>query len=81
MLDKDFDWCYNHENLFREWLHYIYNNRIDYSDLDNDSILSLWQEAKKRALKIANSKEPRFYFRIRYNDMIPNLGGVILLCY
>ena len=39
MLDKDFNWCYNHENLFREWLDCIYM-RIDEFDLDNATIFN-----------------------------------------
>ena len=57
MKKRNFYWCYNHENLFREWLDYIYYN-IDYYDLDNATIFDLWQEAKKYALEIANSEEP-----------------------
>ena len=74
MLDKDFNWCFNHENLFRYWLECIYK-RIDYYDMDNDSIHSLWQEAKKYALEIANSKDPILYRKIKDNDMITNFSN------
>ena len=73
MLDKDFNWCYNHENLFREWLNLIYK-RIDYYDMDNATIFDLWQEAKKYALEIANAKKPDLYFKIIINDLITNFN-------
>ena len=74
MLDKDFNWCYNHENLFREWLNLIYK-RIDYYDMDNATIFDLWQEAKKYALEIANAKKPDLYFKIIINDLITNFNN------
>ena len=73
MLDKDFYWCYNHEYLFRQWLKCIYT-RIDYYDLDDATIFDLWQEAKKRALKIANAEEPGLFYRIRKRGMINNFS-------
>ena len=73
MLDKDFNWCFNHENLFREWLTYIYD-RINYYDMDNATIFDLWQEAKKYALQIANSKKPYLYLKIIDNDIITNFN-------
>ncbi|MDD7692189.1 MAG: hypothetical protein PT953_05825 [Prevotella sp.] len=73
MLDKDYYWCYNHENLFREWLTYIYK-RIDYYDMDNATIFDLWQEAKKYALEIANAKKPDLYLKIIDNDIITNFN-------
>ena len=73
MLDKDFNWCFNHENLFREWLNRIYM-RIDEFDLDNATIFSCWQEAKKHALQVANSKQPDLYLKIINNDIITNFS-------
>ena len=72
MLDKDFNWCYNHENLFREWLRCIYNLHKSHPDerLESNTIFLLWQEAKECALEIANSEEPGLLYRIRMNDVI-----------
>ena len=81
MLDKDFNWCFNHENLFRYWLECIYK-RIDYYDMDNDSIHSLWQEAKKYALEIANAKKPDLYFKIKMRDILtikPDKSEIIMM--
>ena len=75
MEERDFDWCYNHENLFREWLHRIYDNHIyDLSDLDSDSIFDCWQKAKEYALEIANSVEPQHRYRMRKTDMFTNFS-------
>lgn len=65
MEERDFDWCFEHENLFQWWLYYIsfYNSlKNPHLRLDNDGIFNLWQKAKKRALKIANSKKPVLLF-------------------
>ena len=75
MEERDFDWCYNHENLFREWLHRIYDNHIyDLSDLDSGSIFDCWQKAKEYALEIANSVEPQHRYRMRKTDMFTNFS-------
>ena len=61
MLDKDFDWCFNHENLFRDWLYFRYDC-IHSNELDPATIFDLWQDAKKYALEIANSKDPVLFY-------------------
>ena len=67
MIDKDFYWCYNHENLFREWFNIIYcsayRNNFDLM-LDKDIIFDCWQEAKKYALETANSEDPNGLYNI-----------------
>ena len=72
MEERDFEWCFEHENLFREWLRCIYNLHKSHPDerLESDSIFSLWQKAKECALEIANSEEPGLLYRIRMNDVI-----------
>lgn len=71
MEERDFEWCFEHENLFRQWLDYIYYH-IDYYDMDNDSILSLWQEAKKYALEIANSRNPELSYSNMFREIFYN---------
>ena len=65
MKKRDFDWCFNHENLFQGWLYYIsfYNSlKNPHLMLDNDGIFLLWQEAKEYALQIAKSNKPVLLF-------------------
>ena len=71
MEERDFNWCYNHENLFRRWVERFYDIDGLYADkgFDSDSIFSLWQEAKKYALQIANSEEPGLLYRIKRKDI------------
>ena len=91
MLDKDFYWCYNHENLFRLWLKYRHNMRFELNDLlnipldsssDSNSTFLLWQEAKKYALEIANSVDPSNLFKIRLREILtikPDESRLIML--
>ena len=91
MLDKDFYWCYNHENLFRKWLKYRHNMRFELNDLlkipldsssDSNSTFLLWQEAKKYALEIANSVDPSNLFKIRMREILtikPDESRLIML--
>ena len=71
MEERDFTWCYNHENLFRSWVARFYDIDGFYADagFDSDSIFSLWQTAKECALEIANSKEPGLLYRIRRKEI------------
>lgn len=72
MEERDFTWCYNHENLFRRWVERFYDIDGLYADkgFDSDSIFSLWQEAKKYALEIANSVNPLNLYKIQMSEIL-----------
>ena len=74
MLDKDFNWCFNHESLYRWWLNcicIIHKSHVDES-LDSDSIFSLWQKAKEWAYKIANSRNPELSYINMFREIFYN---------
>ena len=89
MLDKDFNWCFNHENLFRKWLGCIHNMHLQLNDIfpldsssDSNSTFLLWQEAKQYALEIANSVDPLNLFKIKMRDILtikPDKSEIIML--
>ena len=89
MLDKDFNWCFNHENLFRKWLEYKHNMRFELNGIfpldlisDSNSTFLLWQEAKKYALEIANSVDPSNLFKIKMRDILtikPDKSEIIMM--
>mgnify|MGYP003528186255 FL=1 len=73
MKERDFEWCFEHEILFRDWWSYI-NEIIADSDcwLDNDSFFLCWKKAKEYALEIANSVDPQARYRLTFRDIFFN---------
>ena len=83
MEERDFEWCFEHEILFRDWWSYI-NEIIPDSDcwLDNDSFFLCWKKAKEYALEIANSVDPSNLFKIKMRDILtikPDKSEIIMM--
>lgn len=73
MEERDFEWCFEHEILFRDWWSYIneYDLDIDLS-FDNDSFFLCWKKAKEYALEIANSVDPQSRYNLTVRDIFFN---------
>ena len=84
MEERDFEWCLEHENLFREWWFHI-NEIIPDSNwwLDNDSFFDCWKMAKQYAYKIANSADPLIRYIYTYREIHKNTPVYVnhLLCF
>ena len=73
MEERDFEWCFEHEILFRDWWSYINEYELDIDlSFDNDSFFLCWKKAKEYALEIANSVDPQVRYNLTIRDIFFN---------